>query len=393
MSSVTGHRTGTVLVAGGGIGGLTTALCLARAGREVRVLERAAAYGEIGAGIQLAPNATRILERLGFGARLREVGVLPRRLVLADALTGDELTHLPLDDFPRRYGGPYVVLHRGDLLAMLLDACRTAGVALETGCEAHDVAQDGPVVHVRCGDGRAFEGALLVAADGLNSRMRARISPDEPISSGYVAYRGAVPLGQVPRPPDVRDVVASIGPGLHLVQYALRAGELLNTVGVFRSAAFTRGEADWGTPDELDAAFACTTPQVRESTALLGRDQRWPMYDRLPIGTWARGRVALLGDAAHPMLQYLAQGACQAIQDADALGRALSTAPGTGRDAEAALACYQEERSPRAARVQSTARTWGELWHVDGVARSMRNRLLRDRDPDDHEFVEWLYGT
>jgi 2-polyprenyl-6-methoxyphenol hydroxylase-like FAD-dependent oxidoreductase len=381
-------RAATVLVVGGGIGGLTTALCAARAGREVRVLERAADYGEIGAGIQLAPNATRILERLGLGDRLRAVGVLPRRIVLADALTGDELTHLPLDDFPRRYGGPYVVLHRGDLLGVLLDACRAAGVGLETGCDVNEVVDDGDAVHVRCADGRAFDGALLVAADGLNSRLRARLSADEPVSSGYVAYRGAVPIADAHRRADLRDVVAFIGPGLHLVQYALRAGELYNTVGVFRSPAFARGENHWGTPDELDAAFAGTTAHVREATTLLGREHRWPMYDRLPVATWTHGRVALLGDAAHPMLQYLAQGACQAIEDADALVAALVAE----RDPAAALKRYQDVRAPRTALVQSTARTWGEIWHVEGVARAMRNRLLRDRAPGDQEFVEWLYG-
>jgi 2-polyprenyl-6-methoxyphenol hydroxylase-like FAD-dependent oxidoreductase len=388
VSAIVPGPAGAVLVVGGGIGGLTAALCAARGGREVRVLERAATYGEIGAGIQLAPNATRILERLGLGDRLREVGVLPRRIVLADALTGEELTHLPLGDFPDRYGGPYVVLHRGDLLAVLLDACSAAGVVLETGCDVHDVVDDGRAVHVRCADGREFDGGVLVAADGLNSRLRARFSADEPISSGYVAYRGAVPIDRAHRRADLGDVVAWIGPGLHLVQYALRAGALYNTVGVFRSAAFARGEAEWGTPDELDTAFAGTTAHVREATALLGRDHRWPMYDRLPTATWTSGRVTMLGDAAHPMLQYLAQGACQAIEDADALVTAL----GAERDPEAALKRYEDLRAPRTALVQSTARTWGEIWHVDGVARSMRNRLLRDRAPDDQEFVEWLYG-
>jgi salicylate hydroxylase len=208
-----------------------------------------------------------------------------------------------------------------------------------------------------------------------------------------VAYRGAVPLAEVPHPPDLRDVTAWIGPGLHLVQYALRAGELVNTVGVFRSPAFGRheadgGEAEWGGPDELDAAFACTAAHVRESTRLLGRAQRWAMYDRLPIRDWVRGRVALLGDAAHPMLQYLAQGACQAVEDADALARAMAAEP----DDPQALLAYQHERAPRAARVQTTARAWGEFWHVDGPEREARYRLLCGRAPDDHASVAWLYG-
>ncbi|MHA6782234.1 FAD-dependent monooxygenase [Pseudonocardia saturnea] len=376
-----------VLVVGGGIGGLTTALCAARRGLGVRVLERAAAYGEIGAGIQLAPNATRVLDRLGVLDRIRDVGVLPRRLVLADAVGGRELTHLPLTDFPRRYGGPYVVLHRSDLLAALLDACRGAGVALETEARVEDVTDTGDRVEVHCADGREFAGGVLLAADGLHSRIRSLFSADAPVCSGYVAYRGAVAPERVRHRSDPDDVVVFVGPGRHLVQYPLRAGALYNQVAVFRSPAFARGEADWGGPGELDAAFAGSCDHVRGAVAAVGRDARWAMYDREPIEHWAAGRIALLGDAAHPMLQYLAQGACQAIEDADAVADALAAAP-----PEPALRRYAEQRGPRTARVQTTARRWGELWHRDGPGAAARDALLRERAPDDHRHVEWLYG-
>ncbi|MCX6464545.1 MAG: FAD-dependent monooxygenase [Pseudonocardiales bacterium] len=376
-----------VVVVGGGIGGLAAAVCCARRGLAVRVLEQARAYGEVGAGIQLAPNATRVLHRLGLLDRLRDVGVRPRRLVLSDAVTGAELTHLPLDDLTARYGGPYVVLHRSDLLDALLDAARAAGVALETDARVESVVDTGAGVSARTADGREFAGGVLLAADGLHSRVRPLLCADEPVASGYVAYRGAVPLDAVAHRSDLADVVVFVGPGRHFVQYPLRAGELYNQVAVFRSPAFARGEPDWGGPDELDAAFAGSCDHVLGAVAAVRRDLRWPMADREPVDTWVGGRVALLGDAAHPMLQYLAQGACQAIEDADAVAAALAEEP-----PDAALRAYQARRAPRAAFVQTTARRWGELWHLDGPAAAARDAALRARAPDDHTWVAPLYG-
>jgi salicylate hydroxylase len=377
-----------LLVIGGGIGGLAAALAVARTGRAVRVLERSPEFAEVGAGIQLAPNATRILDRLGVLEPLREVGVLPRRIVLADAVAGHELTALDLTDFPERYGAPYVVAHRTDLHRILLEACAGAGVALETSAAVVGVRDLGDGVELTTVDGRLLRGTAAIGADGLRSQVRRLFSDDEPICSGYVAYRGAVPMEQVSRHADLRDVVAWVGPGLHLVQYPLRSGRMYNQVAVFRSEAYARGEVDWGTPAELEATFAGCSDHVRESIPLLGRDQRWPMYDREPIGTWAKGRIALLGDAAHPMVQYLAQGACQALEDAAALADGLSR-----HDLEPALAAYEEARAPRAARVQRSARTWGQIWHVDGVAKLLRDELFRQRGERDHTHVEWLYGA
>jgi salicylate hydroxylase len=377
-----------LLVIGGGIGGLGAALAVARTGRAVRVLERSAEFGEVGAGIQLAPNATRILAGLGVLEPLCDVGVLPRRLVLADAVAGHELTALDLTDFPERYGAPYLVVHRTDLHRILLEACAAAGVGLETGAHVVDVRDAGDAVELTTVDGRLLRGSAAIGADGLRSRVRRVFSDDEPICSGYVAYRGAVPMEQVSRHADLRDVVAWVGPGLHLVQYPLRSGRMYNQVAVFRSDAYARREADWGSPEELEATFAGCSDHVRESIPLLGRDQRWPMYDREPLGTWVKGRIALLGDAAHPMVQYLAQGACQALEDAAALADSLS-----GEDLEPALVAYQDLRATRAARVQRTARTWGQIWHAEGVAKLLRDELFRQRGARDHTHVEWLYGT
>ncbi len=386
-----------VLVVGGGIGGLTTALALACDGRAVRVLERAQEFGEIGAGIQLAPNATRVLGALGVMEHIREVAVLPRRLVLGDALSGDELSALDLTDFPQRYGAVYVVLHRGDLLHILLEACQRHGVALESDTFVVRVENLGRGARAVSDDGRVFEGALLVGADGLHSGIRPLCSDDEPICSGYVAYRGAVPLEQAPRRADLGDVIAWIGPGLHFVQYPLRSGRLYNQVAVFRSDRYQRGEPDWGGPEELDERFSATCQHIQEALPALGREQRWPMYDRLPIDTFVKGRVALLGDAAHPMLQYLAQGACQAIEDAATLAASLRRhTPGPLMDddagIDAALRTYQEVRVPRTTQVQRTARLWGDIWHTDGLAKLLRDELLLRRHPNDHTYIEWLYG-
>jgi salicylate hydroxylase len=389
--------TAEVVVVGGGIGGLANAYALATAGHRVRVLERAAEFAEVGAGLQMAPNATRILREWGLLDRVVEAGVTPQRLVFRDALTGEELTRLELGvDFLERYGAPYVVIHRSDLLTILVDACREAGVELVPGTGVDDVeaGPNGAVVHA--GEAR-LDADVVLAADGLRSTLRGKFSDDEPVSSGYVAYRGAFPVSELTLELDERsfeEVVVYLGPGCHLVQYPLRRGEIFNTVAVFESPAFARGEADWGGPEELDAAFAGACEPVRRGLASLWRDRRWPMYDRLPIGTWVSGRLALTGDAAHPMLQYLAQGACQAIEDAHCLSTEVAKTAVDGTvDWDTALATYQELRTVRTAQVQTTARVWGDIWHVDGIARLLRNALFTDRDVADHKYVDWLYGT
>ncbi|GAA5153724.1 3-hydroxybenzoate 6-hydroxylase [Pseudonocardia eucalypti] len=378
------------VVVGGGIGGLSSALALRRAGHTVRVLEQQPRFGEVGAGLQMAPNATRVLRSWGLLDEVMARGVLPRRLVLRDAVDGSTLTHLDMTDAERRYGAPYVVLHRSDLHSILLEACREAGVELVTDALVTDVKRDGGSA-TAVGEGRSDTGRLVLAADGLGSRLRGLLSPDEPVSSAYVAYRGALPIEQVDTSQlDLAAMVVYVGPGCHLVQYALRGGEMLNQVAVFRSPKALAGEAEWGTPDELDAAFSHTCRPVRDALGNLWRDRWWRMYDREPIDTWVDRRLALTGDAAHPMLQYLAQGACQAIEDADCLATQAVKHAG---DWDATLREYAELRTGRTAEVQRKARAWGELWHCDGLFRSVRNALLTDRDPADYRHVDWLYGA
>ncbi|QYN39419.1 FAD-dependent oxidoreductase [Pseudonocardia sp. DSM 110487] len=382
------------VVVGGGIGGLGSALALARAGFAVRVLEKEPQFGEVGAGLQMAPNATRLLRSWDLLDEVVDLGVTPRRLVMRDALDGSELTHLDLADTARRYGAPYVVIHRSDLHAILLRACRAAGVDLVTDAAVRDVelAADHAVA---VGERRRDTGRVVLAADGLGSRLRARLSDDEPVSSAYVAYRGALPLADLPDTSGLAldDVVVYIGPGCHFVQYPLRRGEMFNQVAVFRSPKALAGDEDWGTPDELGAAFAATCDRIQAALPSLWRDRWWRMYDRDPIAAWVDGRLALTGDAAHPMLQYLAQGACQALEDAAQLAeQATKARTADGTDWDRALAAYAEIRTVRTARVQRTARQWGDLWHCDGLFRATRNALLRDRDPGDYRYIDWLYA-
>ncbi|MFY1638058.1 FAD-dependent monooxygenase [Solwaraspora sp. WMMB335] len=387
------------IVIGGGIGGLGTALALAHAGRQVRVLERAPVFGEVGAGIQLAPNATRLLRQWGLLDRLVDAGLAPRHLVLADARTGRELNRLDLTGpFLDRYLAPYVVAHRRDLLDLLLDAAVRAGARLEPDREVHCVEPGPDAVEIGCADGRRYRARAVIAADGLHSRFRALLSTDEPICSGYVAYRGAIPIEQASRTADLDDVVAFVGPGMHFVQYALRGGSYYNQVAVFRSERYRQGDPDWGDPAELHAVFSRACPHVRDAVRSIRTEQRWPMYDREPIDTWVLGgRMTLLGDAAHPMLQYLAQGACQALEDAAALAAAVDRhLPAGPVDADApvqaALAAFAHDRAPRTARVQRNARTWGDIWHVDGLAATLRDDVLAHRGPTDYRATDWLFG-
>jgi 3-hydroxybenzoate 6-monooxygenase len=377
-----------VIVVGGGIGGLSAAFALARQGMRVRVLERGEDFGEVGAGIQIAPNCTRILNEYGFLPEANRLGVGVENMVMKDALDGSELTRLDLRDLERRYGFPYMVIHRGDLHEIFLRGCQRAGVELLTSQRVTGYENTDGGARVVLADGRADEASLVIAADGLHSVARQQLTGDEPVNSAYVAYRGAVPIDRV-RDNGISetDVVVYIGPRRHFVQYPLRGGEMFNQVAVFESPRARTGLQDWGTPDELDAAFEGTCDSVRRGIPLMWRDRCWRMFDRDPIMTWVHGRIALLGDAAHPPLQYIAQGAIMAIEDGWVLAEHLS-----GADWDAALAAYQAVRAEHCRRVVLTSRAWGELWHLDGDKRLRRNAILRARDTYDYGFTDWLYG-
>ena len=389
-ASVAAARLPTLII-GGGIGGLTAALALSRRGRPVHVLEKGADFGEIGAGLQLAPNALHVLDRLGVLGEIGRHAVYPSRLVWMDAILGNRITAVDLGDaFRRRYGQPYIVMHRGDLLTVLLEACRReALITLEAQREVVAVEDFGDAARVRCADGAAYDTELLIGADGLWSTVRGLIAEDEPICAEYVAYRGTIPMAQMSTHAGLDNVVMWVGPEMHFVQYPVRRGELYNQVAVFRSRRYRPDSDAWGTPEELDAHYAQTCAYVRDCVKLMGRDKRWPMYDRAPIARWTRNRITLLGDAAHPMLQYVAQGACQAIEDSLALALSIAAAPS---DLPRALAAYEESRRLRTARVQITARAMGAFFHLDGVAATVRNAMMARRAGDDYAMLDWLYG-
>jgi 2-polyprenyl-6-methoxyphenol hydroxylase-like FAD-dependent oxidoreductase len=392
---VTGAAAPDVIVVGGGIGGLSAAFALARQDLRVRVLERADAFGEVGAGIQIAPNCTRILHEYGLLDEARKLGVLPASMIMRDALDGTELTRLDVRDLERRYGFPYLVIHRSDLHDIFLRGCARAGVQLLTEQLVTSYQNTGTGACVRLADGRAEQAGLVIAADGLHSVARQQLVGDAAVNSGYVAYRATLPISAVRDNGVVTDgIVVYIGPRCHFVQYPLRGGEMLNQVAVFESSRARAGEQDWGTPDELDVAFDATCENVRKGIPLMWRDRWWPMSDRDPITNWVHGRIVLLGDAAHPPLQYMAQGAIMAIEDGWVLAQhARRFHPrGPRADWDAALARYERVRVEHCGRVVSAARAWGELWHLDGTRRLLRNRILRARDAYDYSFTDWIYG-
>jgi 3-hydroxybenzoate 6-monooxygenase len=388
-----------VIVVGGGLGGLSAAFALTRQGLRVRVLERAKEFGEVGAGIQIAPNCTRILHEYGLLGEAKKLGVRPENMVMRDALDARELTRLDLRDLERRYGFPYIVIHRSDLHGIFLRACERAGVGLLTDqlVTGYENTDTGARVHLA--NDRADEAGLVIAADGLHSVARQLLVGDAPVNSAYVAYRAAIPIEQARRNGAAEtDVVVYVGPRCHFVQYPLRGGEMFNQVAVFESPGARAGQETYGTPDELDAAFAGTCDHVRQGIPLMWRDRWWVMSDRNPIMRWVYGRIALLGDAAHPPLQYLAQGAIMAIEDGWVLAQhaaRLKTAPTGGRGTgwDAALAAYEAVRAEHYRRVVLTARRWGQLWHLDGTRRLQRNAILRARDTYDYSFTDWIYRS
>ncbi len=391
---MTSTRTGTIpfAIIGGGIGGLAAALGVARSGREVTVLEQAPEFSEVGAGLQLGPNALAVLDQLRVLDKVKEKAFFPRRLVLLDAITGQELSALDLGAaFQARYGYPYMVTHRSDLLDALLEACRAdTRITLLNNQEVVDVQKSEKQVHIVCANGVTHVANALIGADGLKSRTRKLFSQDEIICSEYVAYRGTIPVSEIARHAYFDDVVCWIGPHMHLVQYPIRRKELYNQVAVFKSYQYREDSDDWGTKEELDRRFSACCNTVKDALQFIQRGRRWPLYDRLPIDNWTADNVTLLGDAAHPMLQFLAQGACQALEDALTLSELLSA---HGSDINQVFMEYQRERTCRTARVQRSARTFGDILHTeDPTAILLRNTILKQRKSDDFSIVDWLYG-
>ena len=381
------------LVLGGGIGGVAAALSLARRGRRVHVLEKATELAEIGAGLQLAPNAMRVLDWLGVLERIKSAAVFPQTLNLLDIVTAKRLKTVDLGPaFVARYGYPYIVMHRSDLLTILIGACRDSGlVSFETGKEAIAIEDLRDSAEVICKDGSVYRTEALIAADGLWSLARRMLFSDDHVHTPrYVAYRGTIPISEVAIYARPDDLLIWAGPEMHLVQYPVRGGKLYNQVAVFKSERYRGDSDDWGTTDELDRHFSAACPYVFEAVKQVGRGRRWPLFDRNPIIQWARNRVVLFGDAAHPMLQFLAQGACQALEDAVCIADCVDRyAP----DMACAFVAFQNTRFLRATRVQMTARFFEHFWHPKNVGADLRNAYLAGHSAEDYDEFDWLYGT
>ena len=381
-----------VLVAGGGIGGLAAALALAQQGFEVKVLEQASQISEIGAGMQLGPNAFHAFDALGVGEQARSRAVYTDYMVMHDALDEYQVGHIPTGDaFRKRFGNPYAVIHRVDAHTALLEGVKAQGqVALHTNTAVQTMEQDDSSVSVIDQHGQRHQGQALVAADGVKSVVRAQLVGDPHRVTGHVVYRAVVDKADFP--PELQWNAASIwvGPNCHLVHYPLRGGEQYNVVVTFHSREVEEWGVTEGSAEEVQSYFQEVCPKARQLIDLPKHWKRWATADRDPISHWTYGRTTLLGDAAHPTTQYMAQGACMAIEDAVTLREALKA---HDNDVYQGFDLYQRSRIARTARIVLASREMGRIYHANGVERLVRNDLWRGRTPERfYDAMEWLYG-
>lgn len=381
------------LISGGGIGGLVTAYTLARQGFPVRVFEQSPEFREVGAGIQLGPNIFRVLEKIGLKDVVLADAHRPPAQEMRDALTGKLITRIPLGaEFDARFGQPYAVSHRADILATFLAACQSSNlITLETSRRVDRFEQDDKSVTVTLENGERVEGRALIGCDGMWSNIRERIVGDgKPRVSGHIAYRAVLKREEVPDDLWRPDVVLWAGPRTHFVHYPLRRGELYNLVAVFHSDHYEEGWDAEGSKEVMWQHFKTEVPQVLRMLERIETWRMWVLCDREPIKNWSQGRVTLLGDAAHPMLQYLAQGACMATEDAVVLAEKVKASPD---DIPAAFEAYQQERYLRTARTQVMARVYGEFYHARGVTAELRDMAVSSRNTEQsYDGIAWLYG-
>ena len=383
-----------ILIAGGGIGGLAAALGLAQRGQAVTVLEKAAVLGEIGAGVQLGPNAFHSFDYLGIGDAARAMAVYIDGLRLMDAITGEEICRVPLDEpFRARFGNPYAVVHRGDLHGVFLRACQdNPHITLRTGCQVAGYDQDGSGVTAHLASGESVTGSALIGADGLWSNIRKQVVGDGPPRvSGHTTYRSVIPTERMPE--DLRWNAATLwaGPKCHIVHYPLSGWKVFNLVVTYHNDAPEPVAGLAVSDDEVLRGFTHLHETAQQLIRIGTNWKMWVLCDRDPVQTWVDGRVALLGDAAHPMMQYFAQGACMAMEDAVALTHCVSSRPG---NVPAALTDYQSRRMLRTARVQLQSRAIGDhIYHPAGAHAALRNAILSAKSPQQfYDDLAWLYG-
>ncbi len=381
------------IIVGGGIGGIATAIALSQKGYAVHVIEQAPEFAEIGAGIQLGPNIVRALDRLGIKKQVMDISWLPPALVMRDALDGHEITKVPVKEiFPQHYKENYAVVHRADLHAcMLLKAAASPLVTLEKSRTVTGYEDKGDHVVAHCKDGGSVEGVALIACDGLWSSVRQSIVADgAPEVSGHIAFRAVLKRDEVPEGLWSPDVVLWAGPKTHLVHYPLRRGELYNLVAVFHSDRYEEGWNVEASYSEMEAHFRGQRPEVLRLLQKIETWKMWVLCDRLPVKNWTKGNVTLLGDAAHPTLQYLAQGANMATEDAVQLAHDVSLSPG---DLNAAFKAYNSKRYLRTARIQTNSRVYGQFYHASGVVAELRDQFFQERTPEEAlKSTKWLYA-
>jgi len=380
------------LIVGGGIGGLASAIALGQRGRNVTVLERSNFTEESGAGIQLGPNATRVLRSLGVLQAIEASAFKPESLAMFDAVSGQKLATVPLGaSIEERYGAPYLTLHRADLHAALVETCKTlSAVTLAPGFTLASAEDIGDKIAARDTNGNEVNGNLLIGADGLWSTLRTILAPNaHPRFAHATAYRTMLPREDLPSPFDGSLVGLWLGPRAHLVHYPVRGGKELNVVAILEGGNEAQG---WNETADRALLLSRFTGWSKDSKSLLERAigfRRWSLYRLPPLRHWYRGQVALLGDAAHPTLPYLAQGAALAIEDAMILSGCLDE----NKSPIEAFRAYQRLRRNRTARVQRRSLRLGRYYHCKGPARLVRNALLTRRGPDSLlASLDWLYS-
>ena len=381
-----------ILVAGGGIGGLAAALALAQQGFKVKVLEQAHQMGEIGAGMQLGPNAFHAFDALGVGQKARSLAVYTDYMVMHDAIDEYQVGFIPTGQaFIQRFGNPYAVIHRVDAHNALLEGVLAAGgVEFLTNTRVQSIEQSTESVTVTDQQGQQHLGQALIGADGVKSVVRAHFVNDPHRVTGHVVYRAVVEQKDFPKELQWNAASIWVGPNCHLVHYPLRGGEQYNLVVTFHS----RQQEEWGvtegSPQEVQSYFQDICPKARQLIDLPKSWKRWATADRDPIPQWSFHRSTLLGDAAHPTTQYMAQGACMAIEDAVTLGQAFKA---MHNNIPQAFDLYQRSRISRTARIVLSSREMGRIYHAKGVERWVRNDLWRGRTPEHfYDAMAWLYG-
>ena len=392
---MTRKRLEQVVIAGGGIGGLAAAVACARHGVPVQLLERAGQLSEVGAGIQIGPNVTRILQAWGLGEALAQVAAFPKQLQARDAQTGQVLGSLRLGDRAQAlYGAPYATIHRADLQSLLHGAALAEGVHVRLGQKVHGWRETADGVEVRTADGPSLQADALIGADGVWSTVRQQLLGDAPARfTGHLAYRALVAQADLLAHLRSDQVTVWMGPRLHVVHYPVRSGQWLNFVAIVHGAKPEQSQ-DWdqaGHTQALMQAMGAVGRDLHERLASVPAWRLWALHDRAPVSgarEMAQGRVALLGDAAHPMRPYLAQGAGMAIEDAQVLAQCLSEG---GVPVTQQLQSYAEQRWARNARVQARAIRNGRIFHAQGavaLGRNLSMRFMGERVMD----VPWLYG-